>query len=155
MQKEAKEQQRIEDRTWTEAGKEALVNIPKSALGLAKNIGSAIINPIDTLEGVADVVTGYGLDNNVFGLGDSFNAKTQRNIEQIDKRIAQAQAKGNLKRVKELQEVKRHAIDLNLPWSEVSDAGHTQLEPGTTTCISIGPAPENLIDKITGNLKLL
>ena len=57
--------------------------------------------------------------------------------------------------IKELQEVKRHAIDLNLPWSEVSDAGHTQLEPGTTTCISIGPAPENLIDKITGNLKLL
>ena len=57
--------------------------------------------------------------------------------------------------IKELQEVKRHAIDLNLPWSEVSDAGHTQLAPGTTTCISIGPAPENLIDKITGSLKLL
>ena len=57
--------------------------------------------------------------------------------------------------IKELQEVKRHAIDLNLPWSEISDAGHTQLEQGTTTCISIGPAPENLIDKITGNLKLL
>ena len=57
--------------------------------------------------------------------------------------------------IKELQEVKRHAIDLNLPWSEISDAGHTQLDPGTTTCISIGPAPENLIDKITGDLKLL
>ena len=57
--------------------------------------------------------------------------------------------------IKELQEVKRHAIDLNLPWSEISDAGHTQLAPGTTTCISIGPAPENLIDKITGDLKLL
>ena len=57
--------------------------------------------------------------------------------------------------IKELQEVKRQAIDLNLPWSEISDAGHTQLAPGTTTCISIGPAPENLIDKITGDLKLL
>lgn len=57
--------------------------------------------------------------------------------------------------IKELQEIKRHAIELNLPWSEVSDAGHTQLAPGTTTCISIGPAPENLIDKVTGNLKLL
>jgi PTH2 family peptidyl-tRNA hydrolase len=57
--------------------------------------------------------------------------------------------------IKELQEIKRHAIDLNLPWSEVSDAGHTQLAPGTTTCISIGPAPEDLIDKVTGDLKLL
>ena len=57
--------------------------------------------------------------------------------------------------VKELEDIKRHAIDLNLPWSEVTDAGHTQIEPGTTTCISIGPAPSELIDKITGNLKLL
>ncbi len=57
--------------------------------------------------------------------------------------------------IKELQDVKKHAIDLNLPWSEISDAGHTQLAPGTTTCISIGPAPENLIDKVTGDLKLL
>ena len=55
----------------------------------------------------------------------------------------------------DLQQIKIHAIDLNLPWSEVTDAGHTQIAPGTTTCISIGPAPENLIDKITGDLKLL
>lgn len=56
---------------------------------------------------------------------------------------------------KELDEVKKHAIDLGLPWSEVTDAGHTQIAPGTTTCISIGPAPEEKIDKITGDLKLL
>lgn len=56
--------------------------------------------------------------------------------------------------IKELQEVKTHAIELDLPWSEVTDAGHTQISPGTT-CISIGPAPENLIDKVTGHLKLL
>ena len=57
--------------------------------------------------------------------------------------------------IKDLQEVKRHAIDLNLPWSEVTDAGHTQISPGTITCLSIGPSPENLLDKITGDLKLL
>ena len=57
--------------------------------------------------------------------------------------------------LKELEEIKKHAIDLNVPWSEVTDAGHTQIAPGTTTCISLGPAPENLLDKITGNLKLL
>lgn len=55
----------------------------------------------------------------------------------------------------ELEEIKRAAIDLNLPWSEVTDAGHTQIAPGTFTCISIGPAPEDLVDKITKHLKLL
>ena len=57
--------------------------------------------------------------------------------------------------MKELDKIKEDAISLDVPWSEVSDAGHTQLAPGTTTCISLGPAPENLIDKITGDLKLL
>ncbi|CAE6496649.1 MAG: peptidyl-tRNA hydrolase Pth2 [Candidatus Nitrosotenuis sp.] len=55
----------------------------------------------------------------------------------------------------ELEQIKRTAIDLNLPWSEVTDAGHTQIAPGTLTCISIGPAPEDLVDKITKHLKLL
>jgi PTH2 family peptidyl-tRNA hydrolase len=57
--------------------------------------------------------------------------------------------------LKELEEIKKHCIDLGVPWSEVTDAGHTQIAPGTTTCISIGPAPEEIIDKITGDLKLL
>ena len=57
--------------------------------------------------------------------------------------------------LKELEQVKQDAIELNVPWSEVTDAGHTQIAPGTTTCISIGPAPEESIDKITGDLKLL
>lgn len=57
--------------------------------------------------------------------------------------------------LKELEEVKQGVIELGLPWSEVTDAGHTQIEPGTLTCISIGPAPEDLVDKITSNLKLL
>ncbi len=56
---------------------------------------------------------------------------------------------------KELQEIKKHAIDLDLPWSEVTDAGHTQIAPGTTTCISLGPGPEEKINKVTGDLKLL
>jgi len=56
---------------------------------------------------------------------------------------------------KELEEIKKHAIDLDLPWSEVTDAGHTQIAPGTTTCISLGPGPEEKINKVTGDLKLL
>ena len=56
--------------------------------------------------------------------------------------------------LKELEQVKQDAIEFNVPWSEVTDAGHTQIASGTTTCISIGPAPEEKIDKITGDLKL-
>ncbi|HEX6672828.1 MAG TPA: peptidyl-tRNA hydrolase Pth2 [Nitrososphaeraceae archaeon] len=43
----------------------------------------------------------------------------------------------------------------NLPTAIVRDAGLTQLEAGTATCVGIGPAPDYLIDKITGGLKLL
>lgn len=57
--------------------------------------------------------------------------------------------------LKALSQIKLAAIDLGLPWSEVTDAGHTQIPQGTVTCISLGPAPENLIDKITDDLKLL
>ncbi len=57
--------------------------------------------------------------------------------------------------LKELEKIKREAMEFDLPWAEVTDAGHTQLAPGTTTCIGIGPAPEDLVDKITGDLKLL
>ena len=57
--------------------------------------------------------------------------------------------------LKELEKIRDGAIEIGIPWSEVTDAGHTQIAPGTTTCISLGPAPEDLIDKITGDLKLL
>lgn len=42
-----------------------------------------------------------------------------------------------------------------LPCCLVKDAGHTQISPNTITCLGIGPAPENELDKFTGKLKLL
>ena len=55
---------------------------------------------------------------------------------------------------KELMEIYKKAVDKGLPASLVIDAGKTQLPPGTKTALAIGPAPEELIDSITGHLKL-
>ena len=41
-----------------------------------------------------------------------------------------------------------------LPHTLVRDAGHTQLEPGTTTALAVGPAGESQIDAVTGDLSL-
>ena len=37
----------------------------------------------------------------------------------------------------------------------ITDAGRTQVEPGSQTCVGIGPAPCSDIDKVTGDLKML
>lgn len=37
----------------------------------------------------------------------------------------------------------------------VTDAGHTEILEGTQTVLGIGPAPNNLIDQVTGELPLL
>ena len=56
--------------------------------------------------------------------------------------------------MKELRELQFQAREAGLPNSLIADAGHTQLPPGTITCLGIGPGPEEAIDKITGHLKL-
>lgn len=43
----------------------------------------------------------------------------------------------------------------DLPCSLITDAGHTQIEPSTKTCLCVGPGPDEEIDKLTGHLKLL
>jgi len=37
----------------------------------------------------------------------------------------------------------------------IRDAGHTVVEPGTVTCLGVGPDNEEKIDKITGKLKMV
>lgn len=54
---------------------------------------------------------------------------------------------------KELLEYKKKAS--GLVTSLVIDAGRTQVDPGTKTCLAIGPDEEEKIDKITGKLKIL
>lgn len=55
----------------------------------------------------------------------------------------------------ELFEFKAIADAQGLNNSVIRDAGRTQIEPGTYTCLGIGPAETTAIDKITGGLKML
>lgn len=55
----------------------------------------------------------------------------------------------------ELDELFRKAKSAGLPASLIQDRGLTQIEPGTVTCVGIGPGPDPEIDGITGKLKLL
>jgi PTH2 family peptidyl-tRNA hydrolase len=61
-------------------------------------------------------------------------------------------------KLKDFEEMKEliKKLELNkIPYFVVKDAGLTQLNPGTTTAIGIGPVESTKIDKITGDLKLL
>ena len=55
----------------------------------------------------------------------------------------------------ELQDLYRKAKSAKLPAALIQDRGLTQLEPGTVTCLGIGPGPDEEIDALTGKLKLL
>ncbi|MFX0077405.1 MAG: peptidyl-tRNA hydrolase Pth2 [Candidatus Hermodarchaeota archaeon] len=61
-------------------------------------------------------------------------------------------------KVSSMEELKEIVLKLEkekIPYFLVRDAGLTQLPPGTTTALGIGPALSKTLDKITGDLKLL
>ena len=55
----------------------------------------------------------------------------------------------------ELEHLRDEAEELGLVAAIIHDSGLTQVEPGTATCVGIGPAPAALVDKVTGELPLL
>ena len=57
--------------------------------------------------------------------------------------------------LEELLDLKKRAEELKIPNALVMDAGLTQLEKGTITCLALGPAEDEKIDELTGKLKLV
>jgi PTH2 family peptidyl-tRNA hydrolase len=60
-----------------------------------------------------------------------------------------------VKSEREILELEKQAKALALPYALIIDKGLTEVPPGTITCLGIGPAPSEIIDKLTGKLPLL
>jgi len=56
---------------------------------------------------------------------------------------------------KDFYDLKEKAQQLKMAAIIISDAGHTEIPAGTNTVLGIGPAPNNIIDQVTGKLSLL
>ncbi len=57
--------------------------------------------------------------------------------------------------LEELEELAVTAESLDITYALIRDAGHTEVPPGTITCLGVGPHQEHFIDKVTGKLHLL
>ncbi len=54
----------------------------------------------------------------------------------------------------ELLQIESEAKKAGLITSLIRDAGHTQVVAGSKTVLGVGPGPQQLVDKVTGHLKL-
>lgn len=57
--------------------------------------------------------------------------------------------------LEELEALARRAEELDITNVLIQDAGHTEVPPGTVTCLGLGPDQTMKIDGVTGDLPLL
>ena len=56
--------------------------------------------------------------------------------------------------LEEIASIQDKASELGVTTAKIADAGKTEISAGSVTCIAVGPNDEEIIDKITGHLKL-
>jgi peptidyl-tRNA hydrolase, PTH2 family len=83
-------------------------------------------------------------------------------VAKTERRLAEAWRKEGGKKVvvevaglNELKEVEAAARKQKLVTVMISDAGRTVVQPGTVTCLGIGPDEEERMEPVTGKLKML
>jgi len=79
------------------------------------------------------------------------------NQEDIDAWFDNAQTKIvlSINSYQELCEVKNEAVKRGLPCYVIHDAGKTEVDPNTVTCLAVGIAPTGRLDKFTKGFKTL
>lgn len=87
----------------------------------------------------------------------SLDVASKSDKKLVEKWKAQGGKKVVLKVADEKELIKYMSMAENegLKVALIKDAGHTVLEPGTITCLGVGPDLEEKIDKITGKLKMI
>ncbi len=81
--------------------------------------------------------------------------------EKADSQLQKQWKQGGQKKVvlkgqneRQLHELSEIAKSDGIPTAIIRDAGHTQLEPGTVTALAVGPAADDRVDSVTGELSL-
>ncbi|PNS15687.1 peptidyl-tRNA hydrolase [Sphaceloma murrayae] len=85
-------------------------------------------------------------------LAENSNAST---ILQRWERYGQAKIAVQVKSEEELHILQAQAMSLGVCAKIIHDAGRTQIASGSATVLGVGPAPESMVNQITGALKLL
>lgn len=84
-------------------------------------------------------------------------ASKKNDSRTFDRWMSEGQRKVVLKvsSLQELYDFKAIADAQRMTNSLITDQGRTEIPAGSVTCIGIGPAPNAVLDKITGGLSML
>ncbi|GAM85166.1 hypothetical protein ANO11243_031700 [Dothideomycetidae sp. 11243] len=83
------------------------------------------------------------------------NNPAASSILQRWERYGQAKIAVQTKSEEEMQILQAQAMSLGVCAKIIHDAGRTQIASGSATVLGVGPAPESVVNQVTGHLKLL